>query len=131
MNDVDLVVLALTAWRENDRGGHDGMQSVINSVMNRAKARQLTPYEVCTQHDQYTSVNGPANPDQARWPAVNDRMWLVAQTLASDALQGVLPDITGGAVNYYAASMKTSPYWAAKMVRTVAVAGHIFFKEAV
>lgn len=131
MTSPDEFLLALTAWREDDKGGEDGMQAVMNSILNRAKARNLSPYEVCIQREQYDAITILGDPGTVRWPAVHDPFWLIAQSLASDASMDLLPDITHGAVSYYALSMKTPPYWAASMEKTVEVGNQVYFREKV
>ena len=60
--------------------------------------------------------------------ALDFQAWQIALELAAQAAAGTLEDITGGATNYYAESMKEPPYWAASMTKTCEIAGQLFFK---
>jgi N-acetylmuramoyl-L-alanine amidase len=129
MTIEDQVVAALTCWREN-RGGRpqpDAMQSVMNVIQNRAAKTSDSSYTVCTQHAQFSSISMPG-PEADLWPVEADSYWHIALSLAEQAAAGTLDDITAGATNYYAVTMKTPPYWADEMVPTVTIAGQRFFK---
>ena len=109
------------------------MQSVINVLQNRAKARNTSLYAEAIRPVQFTSISPPlgltaGQSEAATWPAEGDPLYAVAEQMVIQALAGELPDITGGAVNYYALSMKTPPNWAASMTQTVIIEGQAFFK---
>ena len=127
----DIAVGALCAWRENRGGGAPGMQSVLNVLVNRAKARGTTVYEEVLRPYQFSSMTAPG-PEAGIGPnALNAADWsayLAALGLAQQASEDNLPDITGGATSYYAASMNPPPAWAASMTRTTEIAGQIFFR---
>ena len=101
MTLADEVVLALTIWRENRGGGYAGMQSVANVVLNRAAQKGTSAYVECTRPWQFTSITGKGDPELGLWPQITDAMWKLALTIASDAAEGSLSDITGGATLYY------------------------------
>jgi spore germination cell wall hydrolase CwlJ-like protein len=124
----DLFMITLTAWRENRGGGEEGMQSVMNTIVNRARIHGMTFYDVCTLHDQYSSVTYPTDPETAIYAVKSDPQWAIARGLAAQAAAGTLVDITDGATSYYALSMKKPPYWAASMTKTVTLFGQVFFK---
>lgn len=126
---MDQFVMALTAWRENRGGGQIGMQSVINVVMNRAKARLTSPYAECIRPWQFSSVTAKGDPQLAVWPAISDSAWQMADELVAKAISGNLPDITDGATSYYALSMTDPPSWAGAMTPTVEIAGQKFFRS--
>ena len=128
MTITDQVVLALTCWRENRGGGLAGMQSVANVIMNRAAQRTETPYEVCVAKWQFSSMTAENDPQLGLYPGIAEPAWIQALEIAATAARGELADITGGATSYYALSMATPPYWAAKMTPTVEIAGQAFFK---
>ena len=73
-------------------------------------------------------MTAKGDPELTLWPEENDATFYVADNLAQEAVLGHLPDITGGATNYYALSMKTPPEWAAKMTKTVTLGGQVYFK---
>jgi len=99
MTIQDQVLTALTAWRENRQYGQAGLQSVINVIVNRAA--RASPYAVCTQHAQFSSISMPG-PESYLWPGDQDPQWLLALDLASHAAAGTLEDITNGSTLYYA-----------------------------
>ena len=101
MTLADEVVLALTCWRENRGGGYAGMQSVANVVLNRAAHRGTSPYVECTRAWQFTSITGKGDSQLTVWPPVTDPQWKMALSIASDAAEGSLPDITNGSTLYY------------------------------
>jgi spore germination cell wall hydrolase CwlJ-like protein len=121
-------ITALTCWRENRGGGYQGMQSVANAIANRAQTRRLSLYAVCTQPEQFSSLTAKGDPQLATWPEDDDPQWIEALEIAAAADAGELPDIIGGATNYYAASLDPAPDWAASMTFTVEIAGQMFFK---
>lgn len=125
---IDLVFLALCAWRENRHGQIPGMQSVINCIMNRTRQRNQPAYYVVIAPRQFSSMTAVGDPQLGLYPNANDEQWGTALTLAAQALSSTLPDITGGATSYYALSMSSPPYWAPSMVPTVVVAGQQFMK---
>jgi hypothetical protein len=111
---TDEVIGALTAWRENRGGGYVGMQSVLNVLVNRALKRGTSVYAESTRWDQFSSINGPSNPEQSTWPTpVNVADWSAWQTalsLVQQATSGTLPDVTNGATLYYAVNLPLSEH---------------------
>lgn len=128
MTIADEFILALTCWRENRGGGYEGMQSVANVVLNRARKRGDSPYEECIRPWQFSSITAKGDPELILWPALSDPQWKLAQNIAQDAANGSLDDITGGATFYYALSIAHPPSWASAMQKTVEIQGQVFFK---
>lgn len=128
MTSTDQFLLALTAWRENRGGGAVGMQSVMNVICNSALKSGVSPYRECTRPLRYSSITAHGDPELTLWPAEGDVQFSLAQTMAAQAALGDLKDITEGATNYYALTMKEPPYWAAEMTKTVVIEGQAFFK---
>ena len=128
MTIQDQVIAALTAWRENRGGGQAGMQSVINVICNRALHRGTAALTECTRPWQFSSLTATGNPELTLWPAYNDPQWLLALSLAAQAADESLEDITGAALYYYSASMNPPPSWASTLTQTVEIEGQIFFK---
>lgn len=136
-------VLARTMYGEARSEGARGMQAVANVVMNRvrisenAAGRQAwgeTVREVCQAPAQFSTWSlAPWNGRNLRemlsaTPA--DANFRQAQQIAFYALARALPDITGGAVNYYAARGPNAiapPNWAASMRRVASIGHHDFF----
>lgn len=147
MTIQDQVILALTVWREN-RGGQpqpDAMQSVANVILNRAAAHRTSVWAVCTKKLQFSSLTAPGDPELVLWPADSDPQWQMALNLATQALNGTLADLTGGAMDYYAPKGQK---WAARITLsdgevipfpdswnknavayTVTIADQVFFRD--
>lgn len=130
--DEQIDYMARTAWGEARGEGKEGMQAVINVIMNRVKAGSwygATPKEVCTKKSQFSCWN-PDDPNYAPMLAVNeaDSNFALAQQLALLAYDGFLPDITNGATNYLAlGSLDSVPSWAAKMQQVAMIGNHTFY----
>ncbi len=125
-------VLACTAWMEARSGGKDGMQSVLNVVMNRAKHGGWwgdTPVAVCLKLYQFSSWNeGSTQIPLVRAALTNgDASYAVALRLADLALKSILPDLTYGADSYYDTCI-SPPTWTLKAIFTVEIAGQRFFR---
>lgn len=128
MTELDIVSMALCAWKENRSHGKQGMQSVINVIVNRAADRNQSPYAVVYAPLQFSSMSYQHDPQLLLQPAEDDEEWVTAKYLAQSASMNMLPDITQGATNYYATSMPMPPQWAAKMKFTVAIGDQRFYK---
>lgn len=102
MTIQDQVISALTAWRENRQPPYQAdLQSIINVIMNRAAATGDSPYHVCTQHAQFSSIS-MMGPEADLWPVDNDPQWLLALSLVAQEVAGTLADLTDGSTLYYA-----------------------------
>jgi len=99
---VDIVIMAVTAWRENRGGGVPGMQSVINAITNRANRDKVSMYTECVRRLQFSSMTAVGDPELVLWPQDTDTLWLQALQMAQQAVNGTLADLTHGAVDYYA-----------------------------
>lgn len=146
MTADDVFMLKLTAWRENRGGGLQGMQSVMNVLLNRAARNKTSPYTEATRPMQFSSIAAPGNPELPIWPNVNDGDWQVTESLAASAEQNTLDDITEGATLYYAPGSiattetlelpdgKVVPFpmsWNKAGIRfTVEIENQLFFREA-
>lgn len=129
MTPQDIAFGALCAWRENRGGGQVGMQSVINTLQNRSREEGKSIYEIATAPLQYSSMSAPGDPQLTKFGLDGDAQWIEALALMEQAAAGQLPDITGGATNYYATSMSKPPWWAASMDVTVTIANQIFLRK--
>ncbi len=118
--------LARTIYGEARGEGVQGMQAVANVVMNRVAAGQGTPAEVCLAPYQF-SCWLPGNPNLSVILAVTtaDPVFVEAMQIAAEAVAGTLPDITGGAVNYYNPSL-VNPSWAGSMRVTARIGNQVF-----
>src|ERR1700692_3939206 len=102
MTIQDQVIGALTCYRENRSGGVQGMQSVFNVLMNRAKKRMTDVYTEAVRKLQFSSMTAAGDPELTLFPTDMDSQGAEALTLAYQASTGNLDDITGGATLYYA-----------------------------
>ena len=126
----DVEIAAKTAWGECRGGGRDGMQSVLNVGVNRTKDDRWgdTLREVFLQKWQFSVWNDGINPNRDRTIAVDESEpdYLIALELAQQALDGVLEDITLGAVYYFAKGIAT-PSWAQGYSPCIEIANQEFF----
>lgn len=146
MRDQDVVVLALTAWRENRGGGGVGMRSVMNVILNRVAQRKTSAWVECLRPLQFSSMTAPGDPELGLWPADEDKQWQDALDLAQSAAREKLYDATQGATLYYAPrgigetgktitlpDGRVVPFpasWNEAAVQyTATIAGQVFFRE--
>lgn len=124
--------VARTLWGEARGEGMQGMQAVANVIMNRVKKGGwlgTTPEEVCLKPYQF-SCWLKSDPNRDKLLAVNesDSNFAVAKQLATQAVNGKLPDITGGATHYLALkSLSTVPSWANSMKKVATIGNHTFY----
>ncbi|WP_179188665.1 cell wall hydrolase [Kiloniella majae] len=128
-------ILARTAWGEARSEGSQGMQAVINVVMNRHKdprtwwgrsVRDICLFSYKGVH-QFSAWNeGDANKPKMLVVDETDANFRTALSLANMALKGDLPDITGGADHYHTKAI--DPYWAASGVKVADLGSHLFYK---
>lgn len=128
---TDKEVVAMTAWGENRSHGYIGMQSVTNSMVNRANNPKWWGHDlrsVCLKPMQYSCWNDN-DPNRKKMLSVTetDPRYLDALGIAQDALDGTLKDLTDGATHYYA-SGTPEPKWANGASPSAVLAGHIFFR---
>lgn len=124
--------MARTAWGEARSEGAQGMQAVLNVIMNRVKKGGwwgATPAEVCKKKSQFSCWNAN-DPNRPKLLAVTDanREFKTALDLAEQAYNGVLPDITGGATNYVnLMALSSIPSWVKGMTKTAQIGSHTFY----
>ncbi|WP_448191918.1 cell wall hydrolase [Azospirillum sp. sgz301742] len=125
-------ILALTAWGEARGDGERGMQAVINVVQNRASrprwwGRDVT--EVCLKPHQFSCwLDG--DPNRAKMLDVTpyNEAYRTAYRLATQAEEGRLPDVTGGADHYHSLHMMTPPTWAQGHLPLAFIENHVFYR---
>lgn len=128
-NSESIDILARTAWGEARGDGTQGMQAVINVVMNRVERGAWygeNVIDVCKKPKQFSCWN-KSDPNYKKMLAItqSDSQFKQAVQLATLAIDGRLPDITDGATNYHAKSV--NPYWAKSMTKTATIGNHIFY----
>lgn len=125
----EIAIAALCAWRENRGGDKLGMQSVLNSLCNRAAFKKTSLATEALKKLQYSSMTAPGDPNLVLFPDKTDTRFQLALAMAEQAVAGTLPDITGGATHYYALSMSKPPYWVTSTaVQTAQIQNQVFFK---
>lgn len=129
----DQTILAKTAWGENRGGGIEGIQSVLNVILNRAKKPcwwGKTPRGVCLQKDQFDCWNeDDVNFEKLLNVGITDGAYFTALELANKALSGELADLTNGSCYYFAKTIAKWPAWAQGKTPVADIAGQLFFKD--
>lgn len=113
---TEIDVTARTVYGEARGEGNQGMKAVANVIRNRVEAAlkhvQATgkphplfgdgTYEDCCKRPWQFSCWNPNDPNRSIISDVTtaDPIFLLASQIASFAVNGVLPDITGGATYY-------------------------------
>jgi N-acetylmuramoyl-L-alanine amidase len=127
----DAYIVAATIWAEARGEGTRGMQAVLNVIMNRAKGDFSKAKEICLNPSQFSVWNNIDNKEEYALKLANqqreDETYRSAIALVDKAMHRNLSDITGGAIFYFNPK-KANPSWAKKMVRTVRIGNHDFYK---
>ena len=132
----DESVVAGTVYGEARSLGYQGMCAVANVIMNRAAKQSwygLTPTEVCLKNAKGVyqfDCNDPKDPNYAKIQAVTtaDPQYAMALQIATDAVNGVLPDITHGALNYFSTTIGI-PSWAENKTPCLTVGNTLFYND--
>lgn len=131
--DGQVDIVARTIWGEARGEGANGMQAVANVIMNRVERGGwygLTPAEVCKKPLQFSCWNSN-DPNYKPMLSVtdSDKEFRQALEIATKAVTGQLPDITGGATEYHAKSIKPSSWNWHKLTQTTTIGDHIFYRS--
>ena len=106
------------------------MHGVINVIMNRVALKTwygLNPTAVCLKSSQFDCWDrGDVNRAKLLAVTPEDPQFAIALLLGALAVKGNLPDITGGAVQYYDTSIPP-PDWTKAMIFTRAVGNLRFY----
>ena len=137
MNAIDKLsdheIIARTAYGECRGGGSDGMQSVINVIMNRAKNPSwwgTDPRSVCLKPYQFSCWIPGTLDYQATLNDPDDFPSMAnALNLAQQAINGTLTDMTNGACYYIAASINPWPHWCEGHTPCANIASQLFFND--
>lgn len=126
---VAVDTLARTIWGEARGEGTQGMQAVANVVCNRVASPSWWGngiVDVCEKPFQFSCWN-KTDPNYMKLITVDasDAQFCEALRLSKLACAGLLPDITGGATHYHAASVK--PSWSMDLKPTARIGTHIFY----
>ncbi|MBU6232513.1 cell wall hydrolase, partial [Patescibacteria group bacterium] len=122
-----------------------GVQAVMDVVLNRANAARKyiaihgfnhhlfgdgSIKSACLARLQFScwNLNDPNYPKIISLDWLNQQGAIDVMTLAADAIVGTVPDITDGALYYYAESMVKPPLWASKLQQVASVGGQLFYR---
>lgn len=131
-DDEQIDIMARTAWGEARGEGAQGMQAVLNVIMNRVEKGSwygATPKEVCLKKYQFSCwLDSDPNKEKLLKVDENDKDFANAKYLARLAYTGKLPDITNNATNYLAlSSMSYIPAWVNGMREVANIGNHTFY----
>jgi spore germination cell wall hydrolase CwlJ-like protein len=139
VNQTDLDTLARTIWGEARGEGMTGMWAVANVIMNRYRLVQSskgraaqwgsTVAGICRKKYQF-SCWLPSDPNYKKLISVteNDSLFRTALSIAKNALQYRLTDITGGATFYHTTGV--APAWSKGIVPVRVIGSHKFYTAA-
>lgn len=129
-NLFQIHIAAFCAWREASGEGSDGLRGVLHVIKNRALKHRRSWAQIVFQYLQFSSMTAPGDPQikSGRVPTDPDVTFVLAVAIATDVFNGVDPDITNGATNYFADSI-AMPVWAKEMTATARIGKHSFYME--
>lgn len=131
LSDQDII--AKTAWGEARGLGREGMWATISTLQNRVSSGVSwwgnTLRSVCIHPWQYSCWNAN-DPNRPKLLSVttDDPQYAIAMSLAADALDGSLADITGGGDSYYASSVSSIPKWADGLSPCFELGNQLYFR---
>lgn len=102
--------------------GVEGMQAVALVTLNRAKQQDKTVCEVVYQRKQFSWTNTTKGRNKPIAGDIN-----TVHAVASQAIAGVLDDITSGATHYH--TTKVKPVWRKALDEVVVINNHIFYRK--
>jgi spore germination cell wall hydrolase CwlJ-like protein len=131
---TNVMLVALTIYREASGEPLEGKYAVAWVIRNRAEHPSWWGKDYCdvvTKKAQFTSMvppDGVDDPNLRRYPKPTEQVWVDCLKVVTDVLTGAVPDPTGNAVQYFAASMKSAPPWASAFIPTVRIGNHFFLR---
>ena len=102
--------------------GVEGMQAVALVTLNRAKQQDKTVCEVVYQRKQFSWTNTTKGRNKPITGNID-----TVHAVASQAIAGVLTDITSGATHYH--TTKVKPVWRRALDEVVVINNHIFYRK--
>ena len=128
---VNAYIVAATLWGEARGEGEQGIQAVLNVIVNRANQDFSKASSIALKPKQFSIWNGISNPEkksvQLAKKMRDDKTYQTVIRLVDLASKGKLPDITGGATFYFNPK-KANPSWAKKLTHTTDIGNHKFYK---
>jgi N-acetylmuramoyl-L-alanine amidase len=107
----EVVLLGLCIWREAQNQPKQAQEGVGWSIKNRASAPGWWGHSIVScilQPWQYSSFNHN-DPNATKMPKEDDQSWEQCLAVAQDVWQGIAPDPTSGAQNYFDKSLDANP----------------------
>jgi N-acetylmuramoyl-L-alanine amidase len=133
LSSADREVLATCMVLEAGGEGQDGMQAVLNVILNRADGNLTRMMPETVKYGAFSCMSSiwrVEEPDYSplirramNQPAVYEE----ALKLVAIMEQGLLTDNTGGATHYHADYV--TPYWAASLRYITTIGSHLFYTE--
>ncbi len=132
LNSYDREIIASCMVLEAAGDGAEGMQAVLNVIINRAKGDLNRMVPATVKHGAFSCM-------ASIWSDIPDYSPLLsraqnqpesfanAMNLIAIMEQGLLSDITGGATHYHATYI--NPYWVSTMRYITTIGGHHFYVE--
>lgn len=114
----DVILLALTVWREASNQPRGTKDAIAFSVLNRVARPSwwgTNLLSVLFKKWQYSSLTAPGDPNLVRWPMETDPSWWDSIEAAIDALENRVSNPFPGADSYFDASLVAAgkiPTWA-------------------
>jgi spore germination cell wall hydrolase CwlJ-like protein len=136
VDEMEVRLLAATAWGEARSEGEDGMRAVAHVMVNRIGERFgedlatviLSPkqFSVWNRGDPNRRLvqNFVANPDP---DVTGDAQWETAERVAREVLSGQSVDPTGGALFYHTRAIR--PRWSRQGVGRQEIGAHVFYAD--
>ncbi len=100
--EEDIIILALTLYREARGESKEGQIAVANVIANRVKKNHSSFYAECVKPLQFSSMTSKGDSQLVVWPDLASAIWLGCKNIAYAAVNGDLPDTTNGSTLYYA-----------------------------
>ncbi len=109
---------ARTLWQESRGEPHEGQQAVAHVLWNRVRDGRWGPNlaAVCLWRAQFSGWYVPTDPNFKAACVLSDTDQLLLSLLSIIEAAEHAQDVTGGALFYYANSLKTPPNWSKTMV---------------
>lgn len=106
-----------------------GQRAVAQVILNRVR-HPAFPNSVCgvvfQGSERTTGCQFTFSCDGSLARAPSKRLWLRAQSVAADALSGLVETRVGHATHYHASYVL--PYWAPKLTKLTTIGSHIFYQ---
>lgn len=99
--EEDLVILALTLYRECRGEPREGQIAVANVIANRAKKNNTSVYDECVKPLQFSSMTSRGDSQLVIWPHLANTAYMQCKNIAFAVVHTGLPDTTNGSTLYF------------------------------